>query len=74
LPCDTLIHEGFSLFDISINYRKNLILEYLLNKGVNLGKNDTFGHPPIYAAAWINNIEAIKLLLKNGADVNLCCM
>jgi len=46
------------------------LAQKLINKGVNVNLIDKSGYTPLIRAIDLLNIEAVKLLIENGADVN----
>ena len=44
----------------------------MLATGVNVNKKDNYEFFSLYTACYHNNIECVKMLIKNGADVNEC--
>ena len=47
-------------------------IETLINYRVNVNEVPPCGHTPLTAAVVYSDIDTVKLLIKNGADVNLC--
>ena len=45
--------------------------EWLLTRGANVNKRDSFGATPLYWAAWKGQKETFKLLIENNADIHL---
>ncbi len=58
-----------SLLSVAITYPE--ALQYLLEKGYNPNHQNAFGKTPLMYAAQYNQVESVKLLLKNGANTNL---
>jgi ankyrin repeat protein len=46
------------------------ILELLIKKGINVNEGDYDKRTPLHVASAGNQIEAVKLLLEHGADIN----
>lgn len=47
------------------------VLAYLLSKGANLNVKDTkCGSTPLHEASYKNNLEAARILIEHGADIN----
>lgn len=46
-------------------------MEILIEKGASIDAKDNEGHTPLHLAAYCGNLDAIKLLIENGADVLL---
>ena len=73
---DMMDQDGRSILFIPIKFRLTNILNLLLhfnrtNIGISLvDMRDKFGHIPLHYSIMFKNIEAIKLLLNNGSDVN----
>lgn len=49
---------------------KITILKFLLRKGANVNAHGKYGATILFGAAYHNNIETVKLLLDNGAEIN----
>lgn len=62
--------KSTAVMDVAINKDENY-LKYLEQKGVNLEKVDFPHYTPLHLAAILDNIEAVRLLVRNGADVNI---
>lgn len=65
--------KGTTLLMKTINGNKNnlSIAKLLIEKGIKVDEKDKYGGTAfMYAAAYGNYIDLLKLLLKNGADVN----
>jgi ankyrin repeat protein len=50
---------------------KKELTELLIKNGANVNFQDAFGVAPLHGAARTNQLEVIKILLENKADVNL---
>ena len=48
-------------------------LKYLIDMGVNLTDVDSHGRNSVVYACYNGNLDVMRLLLENGADVNTCC-
>ncbi len=48
-------------------------LKYLVEKGIDVNKQDCYGRTALMYYAMGGNIEAVKYLVEHGADVNICC-
>lgn len=62
--------DGRTLLINAAFYCRSRIVEYLINKNVDINAKDKIGYTPLHAAVQENDIEIVKLLLGNGADVN----
>ncbi len=47
------------------------VMEFLINKGLNVNKNNKYGENPLMLAVQYNDAEVVKLLINAGADVNI---
>ena len=64
--------EGVSIFDIAITYNNIEMVEYLIEKGIDVNKtNRRSKFTSLMAAACYGRVEIAKLLIDNGADKNL---
>ena len=48
-------------------------LKYLVEKGIDVNKQDKYGRTALMYYAMGGNIEAVKYLVEHGADINICC-
>ncbi len=62
--------DGRSLLINASFYGRKSIIEYLLSRHVNINAKDKKGWTALHAAIQEGNIDIIKLLLENGADVH----
>lgn len=63
--------EGVSIFDMSITYNNIEMVEYLIDKGVDVNfTNRRSRFTPLMAAAAYGRVEIAKILLKHDADKN----
>ena len=61
--------EGVSIFDMSITYNSIKMVEYIIEKGIDVNlTNRRSRFTPLMAAASYGRVEIITLLLKNGAN------
>ncbi len=63
--------DGLSAIDVAIKFKRMDVIQYCINKGVDI--NETHrpsGITPIVLAACFNNTEIVQLLLDNGAEIN----
>jgi len=61
--------EGVSIFDMAITYDNLWMVEYLLEKGLDVNKtNRKSGFTALMAAACYGRVEIAKLLLEKGAS------
>lgn len=59
-------------FDIENKVQRRNIFNFLLEKGININKKNTVsGLYPIHEVILRNDVEAVKQLIKNGADLQL---
>lgn len=63
--------DGRTLLMFATIYQRPLIIEYLLEKGLNVNEQDNNGFTALHFAVQTNKIEIIRILLKYGADVNV---
>lgn len=71
-----LINRGVNLnsgYESAIFYAIDYYeaLELLINNGADVNYANSFGKTPIFYAVENNNIKAVKLFIKNGANLNL---
>ncbi len=63
--------EGVSVFDMAITYNNIEIVEYILQKGMDVNKTTRkSGLTPLMTASCYGRIEIVKILLHSGADEN----
>jgi len=63
--------DGLSAIDIAIKFKREDVIDFCVNKGMNV--NDTHrpsGITPIVLAACFNNTRIVQQLIKYGAEVN----
>ena len=61
--------EGVSIFDMAITYGNTRMVEFLLQKGVDVNQtNRKSGFTPLMAAACYGRVDVAKILLQNGAN------
>ncbi len=63
-------NEGYGLLSYAILHGSNDIVYMLIYRGANLSEENKYKAQPINIAARTNNIEAVKILLDNGGDIN----
>ena len=69
---DAMNPVGQTALNKAIYFGKNSIAKYLIDNKADVNKTDTkFILPPLVAAIRSNNLEAGKILLAKGADVNV---
>jgi len=79
---DSLIKEGADLIEMTEDYDltpiyiacfhgQEKVLKTLIAKGVDINYLDEDGEAAIHRFSKEGNIEAIKLLIRNGADINI---
>jgi ankyrin repeat protein len=77
LNLDVIDIEGRTILFSSIKYSNNELLEVLLNfNKTNIGfsiidTKDKLGYTALHYAVILNNFDAIKILLKYGADIKI---
>ena len=52
---------------------ENLVIELIKNKYVNVNMPDGYGEMPLVIAAKRGKPEIVKILLRNGADIEVVC-
>lgn len=57
--------------DLKEKEQKTQILEHLISRGIDLNAQDSEGRTPLMDAIIQGDLEAVKLLRKNGANINL---
>ncbi len=63
--------DGLSAIDIAIKFKRLDVVQYCIDKGVDLNSTKRpSGIKPITLAACFNNTQIAQLLLDNGADIN----
>jgi len=63
--------DGLSAIDIAIKFKRLDVIQYCIDKGVDLNSTKRpSGIKPLTLAACFNNTQIAQLLLDNGADIN----
>tara|TARA_R110001592_G_C13183961_1_gene751336 strand:- start:2706 stop:4307 length:1602 start_codon:yes stop_codon:yes gene_type:complete len=57
-----------TLLNVAINRPE--VLEFLLQKGLDVNEQNEFGKTPLMYAVQFNQLEAVKILIDSGADIN----
>lgn len=61
--------EGVSILDMAITYNNLEMVQYLIDKGVNVSKaTRRSGFTPLMASACYGRVQIAKLLIENGVD------
>nr|XP_018670263.1 myotrophin-like [Ciona intestinalis] len=60
-----------TLLVTAADYGQSIIIEFLISKGANVNGAGKNGITPLLAAIWEGHSDAVRLLLKHGADKNL---
>lgn len=55
---------------MACRFGKTDCAQELINAGADVNQKDGDGNPPLWAAAYANNIELLEMLLGAGADIN----
>ncbi len=62
-------HEGVSVFDMAITYNNIAMVNYILDKGIDVNQTQRKSNfTPLMCASCYGRYEIVELLLKNGAD------
>jgi ankyrin repeat protein len=63
--------EGVSIFDMAITYNNIEMVQYLIDKKMDVNKtNRRSGFTPLMAAACYGRVEIAKILIENSVDQN----
>jgi len=63
--------DGLSALDIAIKFKREDVVEFCLEKGIDINTTSRkSGLTPILLASCFNNTSMVELLLKHGADIN----
>ena len=63
--------EGVSIFDMAITYDNKFMVEYLIEKGIDINKTHRrSGFTALMAAACYGRTEIAKILLENGVSLD----
>lgn len=66
---DALDNEGVSVFDMAITYNNITMVNYMLDKGIDINKTQrNSGFTPLMCASCYGRNEIVILLLARGAD------
>lgn len=64
--------EGVSVFDMAITYDNLEMINYILQKGIDVNKTTRkSGLTPLMTASCYGRVEVVKTLLDHGADKNI---
>ena len=64
-------NEGVSIFDMAITYDNIEIVNFLIEKGIDINKtNRRSGFTSLMAAACYGRVEIVRILIKQGANQN----
>ena len=64
-------NEGVSIFDMAITYDNIEIVNFLIEKGIDINKtNRRGGFTSLMAAACYGRVEIVRILIKQGANQN----
>ena len=64
--------EGVSIFDMAITYNNIEMVNFILQKGLNVNKTTRrSGFTPLMGATCYGRVEIVKILLEHGANQNL---
>jgi len=62
-------NEGVSIFDVAITYNNLFVVNYLLQKGIDVNRTTRrSGFTPLMCASCYGQVEIAKLLLDKGAN------
>ncbi len=62
-------NEGVSIFDVAITYNNLFVVEYILEKGIDVNKTTRRSRfTPLMCASCYGHVDIIKLLLDEGAN------
>lgn len=56
---------------INPQYVSTDFIKYLVDKGANINTQDVYGHTPLFIAWGLKNKNAVDVLIKLGADINI---
>jgi len=66
-------NEGVSIFDMAITYDNKEIVEFLIEKGVDINTTSRRSKfTPLMCACCYGRLDIVKFLLENGADKTQC--
>jgi ankyrin repeat protein len=69
LGCTPLISAAWTEFD-DFREESNKIIRFLIESGADPSAEDYAGFVPLFFAAYVRNVEGVKILLNNGANPN----
>lgn len=69
--CNNILPNGLSSFCMAVGLFTLEIIEYLLGKGADVNKFCQDNITPLFEAAKKNDISMVKLLVENGAYINI---
>jgi len=59
--------NGSPLLVSAADYGQSEVIQYLIKNGANVNTPSDHGITPLLAAIWEDHVEAVKVLLENGA-------
>ena len=62
-----LVFNGSPLLVSAADYGQSEVIKFLIKKGASVNKASTHGITPLLAAVWEDHVEAVKILIDNGA-------
>ncbi len=64
-------YDGRTALHVAASEGYTDVIKYLLNYGTSVHARDRYGHTPLDDAVYFHHHEAIKILAKTGAHLNL---
>lgn len=69
---DTIdVRNGASLLSAAASSNNTELIKYIVEKGANVKFANESGETALHYSAWKGNIDAVKILVKNGAEINV---
>lgn len=62
--------DGRDLLVNAVLYEREALVDFLVNKGLNVNRADNSGFTPLHYAVQSGNLRIVEILLKHKADVN----
>lgn len=70
LSTSSVAFDGASLISVALSFKNFDVAKYLIDRGCDVNKADSFGETPLMKAIYTKRTDIVRLLLEKGADVS----